>query len=301
MPVYNAEPFVERAIQSVIAQTYSDWEFLIVDDGSTDGTRSIIERIKDDRVILLSQINQGPFPARNSALKQARGEFIAFMDADDAWLPHKLERQLKLFTRPEIGLIFGDAIIVDYKDGKSKPRPRTYHAIWPPYKGWVFKNLLRYNFVPETSAIVRKTCLDALGPFSLKGTRSADYAKWVQIAMHYQLDYLNEPVFELTIHRESWSKNRLVRHLSQAQLFQELLEQASGHSQQIELQRFLFNLKWLILAEGHWPPKELSASAASVSVLRRFYWFAQFVYDQLVMTIRLSTQRIYMRKAAYPA
>src|SRR3990170_3710291 len=100
---------VGRAISSVLAQSYANLELIVVDDGSTDGTRAAIESF-GDRLRFFPRAPEGPYEARNFALKQARGELIAFIDSDDSWRPDKLAAQVPLMPRPEIGLGFGDPL-----------------------------------------------------------------------------------------------------------------------------------------------------------------------------------------------
>jgi glycosyltransferase involved in cell wall biosynthesis len=296
MPVYNRETVVGRAIESALAQTYKQWELLAVNDGSTDGSRHVLEHY-GNKITLLSQNNKGPYAARNLALSHARGEFIAFLDSDDVWLPRRLEVQLPLFQRPEIGLVFGDAIIVDYgRDGKAFSRARTYHDLWPPSRGDVFRSLLRYDFIPQSSVMVRRACFEKLGPFSLKGTRSSDYAKWTQISMHYRMDYVEDPVFELAIHESNWSRNSLERYMSQQRLFEELLQEAEGQDRQMELRHFLFNLKWSIAMSGKRPGAEFAQTVASVPLTRRLGWLVEFFYEQTLTVVRILMQKLYRKQ-----
>jgi glycosyltransferase involved in cell wall biosynthesis len=97
MPAYNAEKFIAESIESVIAQSYNNWELLVVDDGSTDNSKRIIKDFckKDERIKYFYQPNSKPGRARNSALKRASGRYVAFLDADDVWLSEKLKVQLK--------------------------------------------------------------------------------------------------------------------------------------------------------------------------------------------------------------
>lgn len=112
MPVYNAEAFLAEAIESVLAQTWPHWELLLVDDGSTDRSPEIARSCAGDRVRLLEhpgRANRGESAARNLGLREARGDLIAFLDADDVWLPEKLERQAPLLlARPEAGMLYGN-------------------------------------------------------------------------------------------------------------------------------------------------------------------------------------------------
>src|SRR5688500_7491971 len=100
---------VGRAISSVLAQSYANLELIVVDDGSTDGTRAAVARF-GDRVRFFPRAPEGPYEARNFALAQARGELVAFIDSDDSWRPGKLAAQVPLIRRPEVGIVFGDTL-----------------------------------------------------------------------------------------------------------------------------------------------------------------------------------------------
>jgi len=105
--VYNGEAYVADAIRSVLAQAGVELELIVVDDGSTDATPGITRGFSDPRLTVLRQENRGVAAARNAGIARARGEFIAFLDADDVWLPTKLQRQMQLFSeRPEVGLAY---------------------------------------------------------------------------------------------------------------------------------------------------------------------------------------------------
>lgn len=98
IPLYNKEIYIKRTLESVLAQTFTDFEIIIVDDGSTDTSCDIVESINDPRIHLICQENGGPSKARNRGIKEAKGQFIAFLDADDEWLPEKLEKQYVFHT-----------------------------------------------------------------------------------------------------------------------------------------------------------------------------------------------------------
>ena len=109
LPVYNRAASVARAIDSVLAQTYEPLELIVVDDGSTDRTRDVVRQFAPG-VTLVEQEHAGAYAARNRGIAHARGELIAFIDSDDAWLPEKLARQVPLMSRDEVGLVFGDTV-----------------------------------------------------------------------------------------------------------------------------------------------------------------------------------------------
>lgn len=123
IPTYNRAHLIERAIESVLHQTYQDFELIIIDDGSTDNTDDIINKFqkKDDRIIYLKHDrNKGGSAARNTGIKASRGEYIAFLDSDDEWLPEKLEKQMDFFESNNYGFIYCNMIIEDKIDNTKK-------------------------------------------------------------------------------------------------------------------------------------------------------------------------------------
>ena len=117
IPIYNAEKFISGTIESVIAQTYQDWEIIAVDDGSTDKTPEILTKYKkklSSNLQVITQENSGVSIARNKGIPAARGEYIAFLDHDDLWTPEKLEKQVKLLdSNKELGLVYSDSYVID--------------------------------------------------------------------------------------------------------------------------------------------------------------------------------------------
>jgi glycosyltransferase involved in cell wall biosynthesis len=124
MPVYNAEAYLRQAIESILSQSFTDFEFIIVDDGSTDDSVEVIKSYKDPRIQLIQQTNQGCYPARNLAISQARGEFLANMDADDISLPDRFQKQIDyLQQHPQVGLVGTYTLGCDVKDTRRFRQP----------------------------------------------------------------------------------------------------------------------------------------------------------------------------------
>jgi glycosyltransferase involved in cell wall biosynthesis len=168
IPVYNGERFLGEALRSVAAQEYRRFEVLVVDDGSTDGSRRIAERFSDVRV--LSGPRRGVSGARNLAVAASEGEFLAFLDADDIWFPRKLSLQVALATaQPEVGVVM---VLQDYRFEGPIPA-------W--FRGTTDGNA-EPGFMPS-SWLVRRQCWELVGPFATTMTHGEDI-DWLARARH---------------------------------------------------------------------------------------------------------------------
>jgi len=178
MAVRDAADTIAATIDSVRNQSFDGFEFIIVDDGSTDGTGDIVAAIKDRRLRLLRQENAGPSAARNSAVECASGTFISCIDGDDVWSPHKLERQLRAFEEnPDAGVVYGWADFVDEDDRYICADPR------PTHQGHVYEALLRRNFISSGSnAMYRRDLFCAVGGFDCDLRAVEDWELHVRLA-----------------------------------------------------------------------------------------------------------------------
>ncbi len=192
MPVYNSLPYLKESYASVIAQTYADFEFIITDDGSTDGFDEWSATVDDDRVTILRQKNSGASAARNTGIQAATGKYIAFIDADDIWFPEKLEKQLDVLKHePEYGLVYTHARSIDGR-GRSREKEFRYNQ-----EGWVWRDLLRENFlVCGSTPMIRKECFDRVGMFDTSLMNCNDRDMWIRLARHYQFTYVPEVLVE---------------------------------------------------------------------------------------------------------
>ena len=158
---YNMGHYLVHAVRSVLSQSYPNVEVQIVDDGSTDSTASIVRQWESDpRVHVHTQANAGQARAKNTGVALSRGRFIAFLDADDVWLPGKLARQMELFRgRPEVGVVYSDYQCMD-GEGRLLEKGVTRMR-----RGWVSGALLIENFVCYSAGVVRRECLERCGCF----------------------------------------------------------------------------------------------------------------------------------------
>jgi len=156
MPVYNGEKYVESAIQSILDQTYLHWELIVVNDGSTDQTPTILEKFQDNRIKIIHQKNQGEAVARNTALKSMDGEFLSFLDADDLYFPEFLETMTGfLSNQPEIDACYCDGWYIDTKDQILTQLSSQRRG---PFEGDIFEPLIRASdvFGPPTCTLIRR-------------------------------------------------------------------------------------------------------------------------------------------------
>lgn len=197
MSVYNAESYLKEAIESVLKQSFTDFEFIIVDDGSTDGSFRIISSYDDDRIKLLqNKVRMGLTKSLNNALRIAKGEYIARQDADDISLPHRFEYQIKFFENNAKVALLGTSIYVINEKGiilgvkRCRPRP-------------TLSSLLKYNEFIHGSVMFKKAIIDKLGGYNELFKYSQDYELWLRIARHYDVRNLQIPLYALRICRGS--------------------------------------------------------------------------------------------------
>jgi glycosyltransferase involved in cell wall biosynthesis len=190
IPTYQCATYVSLAVKSVLTQTYRDFDVIVVNDGSTDNTLQVLAEF-NEKIQVITQANGGSSAARNTGIRATSSEYIAFLDADDFWLPHKLEQQMPLFEEdPKVGLVFGDILLATSK-GVLKD---TNFKLMPPSKGMVFHDLFKGNFIPATSVVIRRCCIDEVGFFDEGVLGPEDYDLWLRISQAWNVAYVNEPV-----------------------------------------------------------------------------------------------------------
>jgi glycosyltransferase involved in cell wall biosynthesis len=178
---YNCAEFVGHAVASVLEQTWKHLEVIVVDDGSTDRTPDVIRSIADPRLRYVRQKNSGPNAARNEGIRQARGNFIAFLDCDDWWLPAKLEKQLaKANGHPDVGLVYSWALRVD----TSGAHGDRFDSI---VEGRVLDRLLLGNCIAgsASSAMVTRRAVETVGTFDESLHYAEDWEYWIRVASQF--------------------------------------------------------------------------------------------------------------------
>lgn len=216
IPVFNAATTISASLESVFAQTLQDFEIIVIDDGSTDATVSVIDEFKYPCIQCYSYPNAGPAASRNKGLRQAKGQFIAFLDADDIWYPSKLMDQVNcLKQNPLAALVYG---WVDYVDAENQFICSDSH---PKFSGDVYKQLLIHNFIVSGSnTMIRKTVLTSVGGFDESLLAVEDWELHTRIAVNFHLICLPQVVVRYRQSETSLS-NQLV-------VMQHAFEQANG-------------------------------------------------------------------------
>ncbi len=202
IPAYNAAKFIRQSVTSALAQQGVDHEVIVVDDGSLDGTWEALAPF-GSAIRKVRQANAGPSPSRNHGARLATGEWLAFLDADDEWLPNKLARQLAL-ADAQTGMVYTD--ILNF--GHCPHVTERFSDIVPLWEGDIFERLLVGNFVPTSSVMIRKDWFDRLGGFDESLRVCEDWDLWLRYAGQGGVVRLvREPLSRYRWHQTSASRN----------------------------------------------------------------------------------------------
>lgn len=194
IPTFNCERFIGRTIDSALRQTYRDFEIIVVDDGSTDGTQAVLARY-GGVLRCMYQANQGASAARNVALASASGEFIAYLDADDLWDPEKLARQVEyLDAYPACGFVHTEVAVIDEQDAVLHARFNQETRRSVP-QGKCIRELLQRSHIQTLTVVERRDAFDRAGTFDLRLPVAQDYLHWIQVVLQgYEVGYLADPL-----------------------------------------------------------------------------------------------------------
>ncbi len=236
IPAYNAEPFIVDTVQSALDQTYRDLEVIVVDDGSTDRTVARLEGF-GDRIRIHRQANGGVARARNAGVALATGEWVAFLDADDLWLPHKIARQL------------GCDAPMSYTDrlnfGAMGGLPEVQSQVTPMRGGDLFVPLLcEGNFIALTSVMMRRDLFQRMGGFytALNGTE--DWDLWLRVAETNEIAFVDEPLVRYRLHPGGLSRNFVRMSRERTQVITRALALERGRALSWRLRRQIWAETW---------------------------------------------------------
>jgi glycosyltransferase involved in cell wall biosynthesis len=181
IPAYNAERTILETIKSVQNQTFSDFEIVVINDGSTDRTLELLQNVKDERLRVFSYKNSGVAVARNRGISHSTGEFISFIDADDLWTPDKLDLQLAaLRQHPEAGVAYSWTYFLYEQENSTVPGKPVF------FEGNVYPKLLVENFIAHGSnLLIRRKCIESVGEFDSNFPHCADWDFYIRLAARW--------------------------------------------------------------------------------------------------------------------
>ncbi len=208
IPTYNRVHTLPRALDSVLAQTQPADEIIVIDDGSIDNTVELVQH-RYSSVKLMQQSNRGVSAARNSGIMASSGDWVALLDSDDEWLPHKLEKQLALLSQqPQHKIIHSDEIWI--RNGVRVNQMKKHRK----KGGWIFNECLPLCVISPSAAIIRRTIFDEIGLFDETLPACEDYDLWLRITSRYPVLYFDEPLIRKygghddQLSRKHWGMDR---------------------------------------------------------------------------------------------
>ena len=191
IPLFNKAQYIQRAVASVLVQTYERWELLVIDDGSTDGSAQVVTGFSDSRIRLIQQANAGVSAARNLGVRAAQTALVAFLDADDAWAPTFLETVLRLYTQyPHAGMY---ATACEWREPQRVFVPPISHIPAAPWEGLMpsyFKSAATgYLPITASSVMVPQAVFEQIGYFPVGIRHGEDHDMWARIALRYPVAF----------------------------------------------------------------------------------------------------------------
>lgn len=200
---YNMAQYLPQAVESILSQSWKNFELIIVDDGSTDNTEQVIQAYIDNhRVKYIKNENQGQPRAKNCGLLHTKGQFIAFCDGDDLWEANKLLAQMPLFDNPKVGVVFSDVSLIDENNKRHTPT-----EIITAFRGKVTERLLHKNFVPFGTSVIRRQCMEQNGVFDEEFRMGIDWDLWLRYSINWEFDFTLDRTYIYRIWSGQMSSN----------------------------------------------------------------------------------------------
>lgn len=212
IPLYNKEQSISSTINSVLNQTYHNFELIVVNDGSTDNSLQVVSQIEDPRIRIIDKPNGGVSSARNRGIEEAKYEWVAFLDGDDSWDPLFLEKMVKLIVDFPLASFFACKFSF-VSNVKDKPIDNGYNK-----RGYVenyFKEAWNYPMLNSSAVVVKKDCFNQIGSFNPKYSRGEDIDMWTRLALNFKFAY--EP--ELLSYYKLDAPNRVCLNITPLETF----------------------------------------------------------------------------------
>lgn len=294
IPAHNAMAYLPETLNSVLKQTFTDFEVIIINNGGTDHIVDWASKIIDPRVRLISQENRGVAGARNTGILNAQGEYVALLDADDLWEPTKLEKQVKcLDSKPEVGLVYTWTLLID-EQGKS-----TGVVANADVEGYVWEQLLLGDVIGSgSSAMIRRSCFDKVGLFD-PNLFIEDCDMWVRIASCYPLAVIKEILVYYRQHSISMSRKHDMIMENTRPAIEKKFQNVSFdllHLRPKAYSKAFLWLAWKVIFDGGAPEKAHELSQQAVQHYSGICFSPKYLRLQLaLLTINLFGMERYQR------
>ena len=253
LPTYNRANYIARALDSILVQTYKDYEIIVVDDGSTDATSEVLKHFSD-KIKYIRQSNQGSATARNRGIQESKGEYIAFLDSDDYWVPEKLQEQVNvLAVHPEVGIVYARMPIINEKGEKIGMKPAGV-------SGKNFKELLEvWGDLPTSTVMTRRVCFNEVGLFDTTLVTMQDIDMWLRISRRYQLYEIEGKVLAYYCrHNTQITTNKIKVYSGLVTIYKKILRSYPDAPRELMLKRILSNQ--YLLARANYNERFYSAA-----------------------------------------
>lgn len=248
IPAYNAEQYIAETIHSVINQTYTNWELIVLNDGATDKTEQIITPFieKDERISLFNKTNSGVSDTRNIGINLAKGNYIAFLDADDTWEPHNLSEKVKILENNTIDWVFSDAILINEHSNKIGNSKGDDEAILTHYLLW------DRTVVPApcSNVIVKRECFENGLRFDAQFSTAADQDFCFNLSAKFNGKRIAKELWNYRVLPNSMSRNIAVMEKDHIGVYKKAAKNGLFHS--FMFQQKCFSNLYLILAGSWW-------------------------------------------------
>jgi glycosyltransferase involved in cell wall biosynthesis len=272
IPTYNYGRFVTQAVESALAQTYRHIEIIVVDDGSSDDTR---ERLApySERIRYIYQDNQSVAAARNTGIQAARGNLIAFLDADDLWHPHKLELQMRyLADHPSVRLLAVDRLA----DG-AQHWPCLQDLTLPSARPITVEELVLWPHFAPSGVLVRKECFDTVGFFDSSLRNAEDYDMWIRIACRFPVVKLDVPLWWYRVHGANKSHVPARQEAAALRILEKNFAQNGPLSKRFSLKRKAYSYAAYAAAQNY---SSRGLELAALARILRSFLLWPFPYDR---------------------
>jgi glycosyltransferase involved in cell wall biosynthesis len=289
IPTYNRSDLLRSAIGSALDQTFTDLEIIVSDDKSTDNTRDVVQNFADMRIkYILNKGKKGPSAARNTAISVSGGEYIAFLDDDDKWLPDKLQKQVEVLDSSQSNIcgVYTKSLKIDLLTGKIiSANPVTDRT-----RGNLLYQLMIKSPIHTPTVLVRKSCLEEVGLFDETMSYMEDLDLWIRLSMYWDFEYISKPLTKVYVHG--------IEHLSR-----NLLGQTEGREILLERYKHLFSKNkrswgalYLCLGAQYCQLKQMKKGRKNIIKSIKIYPFNKIAYYHFFSSLLGQNKYQFLRK-----